>query len=104
VKLSRLFVALATLGIAAMTHAAPLVLVIHGGAGVIKHDMNAAKEKAVRVAMANALHDGYAQLKAGKSAMDAVTTAIAVLEDDPNFNAARVPSSRMTAGMRWTPR
>jgi 3-oxoacid CoA-transferase len=89
VKLFCLFVALATVGIATMTHAAPLVLVIHGGAGVIKRDMNAAKEKAVRAAMAKALHDGYAQLKAGKSAVDAVTAAIAVLEDDPNFNAGK---------------
>ena len=88
-KLFRLFVALATVGIATMTHAAPLVLVIHGGAGVIRRDMNAAKDKAVRAAMAKALHDGYAQLKAGKSAVDAVTTAIAVLEDDPNFNAGK---------------
>lgn len=88
-KLSRLFAAIVALGAATMTHATAPVLVIHGGAGVIKRDMNPAKEKAVRAAMTKALQDGYAQLKAGKSAMDAVTTAIAVLEDDPNFNAGR---------------
>jgi beta-aspartyl-peptidase (threonine type) len=72
-----------------MVHATTPVLVIHGGAGVIKRDMNPAKEKAVRAAMTKALEDGYAQLKAGKPAMDAVTAAITVLEDDPNFNAGR---------------
>lgn len=72
-----------------MTHATTPVLVIHGGAGVIKRDMSPAKEKAVRAAMTKALQDGYAELKAGKSAMDAVTTAIVVLEDDSEFNAGK---------------
>lgn len=84
-----LSVALTALGIAAMTHATTPVLVIHGGAGVIKRDMSPAKEKAVRAAMAKALQDGYAQLRAGKSAMDAVTTAIVALEDDSEFNAGK---------------
>ncbi|GLQ95886.1 isoaspartyl peptidase/L-asparaginase family protein [Dyella mobilis] len=85
----RLFVALASFGIVAMTHAATPVLVIHGGAGVVKRDMTAAKEKAVRAAMTKALLEGYAQLKAGKPAIDAVTTAITVMEDDSNFNAGK---------------
>jgi len=86
----RLFVVLAALGIATMSHAAVSpVLVIHGGAGVIKRDMTPAKEKAVRAAMTLALQNGYAQLKAGKPALDAVTAAITVLEDDPNFNAGK---------------
>jgi L-asparaginase / beta-aspartyl-peptidase len=90
VKLRRLFVALAILGIATMSHAAVSpVLVIHGGAGVVKRDMTPAKEKAVRAAMTLALQNGYAQLKAGKPALDAVTAAITVLEDDPNFNAGK---------------
>lgn len=72
-----------------MTHATTPVLVIHGGAGVIKRDMSPAKEKAVRAALTKALQDGYAQLKAGKPAIDAVTAAITVLEDDPNFNAGK---------------
>lgn len=84
-----LLVALTALGFAAMTHATTPVLVIHGGAGVIKRNMNPAKEKAVRAAMTKALQDGYAQLKAGKPAIDAVTAAITVLEDDSNFNAGR---------------
>ena len=73
-----------------MSHAAvPPVLVIHGGAGVIKRDLTPAKEKAIRAAMAQALREGYARLKAGKSAMDAVSAAIVVLEDDPHFNAGK---------------
>jgi len=40
VKPRQLFVALATLGISAMSHAAVSpVLVIHGGAGVVKREM-----------------------------------------------------------------
>ncbi|WP_426688963.1 isoaspartyl peptidase/L-asparaginase family protein [Rhodanobacter ginsengiterrae] len=88
--LRHLLVALAALGIAAASHAAvPPVLVIHGGAGVIKRDMTPAKEQALRAAMTQALQDGYARLKAGKPALDAVTSALTVLEDDPNFNAGK---------------
>jgi beta-aspartyl-peptidase (threonine type) len=87
----RRFVAAAfTFGIATMSHAAVSpVLVIHGGAGVVKREMTPAKERAVRAAMTLALQNGYARLKAGKPALDAVTAAITVLEDDPNFNAGR---------------
>lgn len=88
-KSSRLAAAAAALGIASMCQAASPVLVIHGGAGVIKREMSPAKEKAVRAALAQALQSGYAQLKQGKSAVDAVSAAITVLEDDPNFNAGR---------------
>ena len=73
-----------------MSHAAVApVLVIHGGAGVIRHDMTPAKEKAIRAAMTEALQHGHAELQAGKSAVDAVTAALVVLEDDPNFNAGK---------------
>lgn len=72
-----------------MSHATTPVLVIHGGAGVIKRDMSPAREKAVRAALTQALQNGYAQLKAGKPAMDAVTAAITALENDPNFNAGK---------------
>jgi beta-aspartyl-peptidase (threonine type) len=90
VKSHRLFVALAIFGIASMSHAAVSpVLVIHGGAGVIRRDMTPVREKAVRAAMTQALQNGYAQLKAGKPALDAVAAAISVLEDDANFNAGK---------------
>ncbi len=89
-KSCSLFVAVAIFGITSMSHAAVLpVLVIHGGAGVIRRDMTPAREKAVRAAMTQALQSGYAQLKAGKPALDAVAAAITVLEDDANFNAGK---------------
>ena len=73
-----------------MSHAAVApVLVIHGGAGVIRHDMTPAKEKAIRAAMTEALQHGHAELQAGKSAVDAVTAALVVLENDPDFNAGK---------------
>ena len=73
-----------------MSHAdVPPVLVVHGGAGVIRRDMNPTKEKAMRAALAQALRNGYAQLHAGKSALDGISAAITVLEDDPNFNAGK---------------
>ena len=88
-KLPRLLLALAAFGITAMSHAAvPPVLVIHGGAGVVRHD-TPANERAIRVALTQALENGYARLKAGDSALDAVTAAITALEDDPHFNAGR---------------
>ncbi|ACI52961.1 peptidase T2 asparaginase 2 [Gluconacetobacter diazotrophicus PA1 5] len=65
------------------------VMVIHGGAGVIKADMSPERRKIVLAALAHALDAGYAALKAGKPAPDAVVAAIRVLEDDPNFNAGK---------------
>lgn len=64
-------------------------MVIHGGAGVIRKGLTAEKQAQIKAALSHALHDGYEALKAGKPAADAVTAAIAVLEDDPNFNAGR---------------
>lgn len=63
------------------------VLLVHGGAGVIRHDMDAATESAVRAALAEALRVGHARLVAGGSALDAVAAAVVVLEDSPHFNA-----------------
>ena len=88
-RLHHLLAVVAALGVAAVSHATVPVLVVHGGAGVIKRDMDPAREKAVRAALAQALRNGYAQLKAGKPALDAVTAALTVLEDDPNFNAGK---------------
>ena len=92
-RLSRSLIAL-SLAVLAMPAfaAAPKtepILVIHGGAGVIAKDMNPEKEKAIRAALTEALAHGYAQLQAGKPALDAVTAAITVLEDDPHFNAGK---------------
>ena len=88
-RLHHLLAVVAALGVAAVSHATTPVLVIHGGAGVIKRDMDPAKEKAIRAALEKALRNGYAQLKGGKPALGAVSAALTVLEDDPNFNAGK---------------
>lgn len=67
----------------------PFRLAIHGGAGVERRDMTPEDERDAKAALELALRQGYEQLKAGKPALDAVTAAIAVLEDDPHFNAGR---------------
>ena len=66
-----------------------VVLAIHGGAGVERASMTPESETKARAAMELALRHGYEQLKQGRSAKDAVTAAITVLEDDPLFNAGR---------------
>lgn len=63
--------------------------VIHGGAGVIRRNMTPEIEVEVRAALKQAVERGYAELKNGKPALDAVTAAIQVLEDNPNFNAGK---------------
>ncbi len=65
------------------------VLVIHGGAGVIRRENSRADDAAIRRVLETALRNGYAELQAGKAATDAVTAAITVLEDSPYFNAGR---------------
>jgi len=80
---------LLALGGATMSHAVTPVLVIHGGAGVVAKDVTPEREKAVRATLQRALESGYAQLKVGKPALDAVTAVITVLEDDPLFNAGK---------------
>ena len=62
-------------------------LLVHGGAGVIRRDMDTATEQAIRAALANALQRGYAELAAGHAALDAVAAAVVALEDAPYFNA-----------------
>lgn len=65
------------------------VIVIHGGAGVVSRDMPQAEQDAIRGKLTEALQAGHALLKAGKPALDAVTAAINVLENDPHFNAGK---------------
>lgn len=65
------------------------MLVIHGGAGLQREGTSQADEAALRAAITLALRRGHEQLAAGKPALDAVTAAITVLEDDPRFNAGK---------------
>jgi len=67
-----------------------VVLGIHGGAGVTKEEMTPELEKNLRAGLEKALREGSAALrKPGATSLDAVETAIRVLEDDPWFNAGR---------------
>jgi beta-aspartyl-peptidase (threonine type) len=87
---SAVLLGLTSLSCGAAVAAAPSpLLVIHGGAGVERKDFSAAEERAARAALTEALRKGHEALTAGKPAMDAVTAAITVLEDDPTFNAGR---------------
>jgi len=66
------------------------VMVIHGGAGtILKKNMSPEKEAAYIAALTKALNAGYAEIKAGKSSLDAVEATIHVLENDPHFNAGK---------------
>lgn len=65
-------------------------LAIHGGAGVRERGkVTPEKDAALRAGLNAALAAGEAVLAAGGSALDAVTAAVLVLENDPNFNAGR---------------
>lgn len=66
------------------------VMVIHGGAGtILKKNMSPEKEADYIAALTKALNAGYAEIKAGKSSLDAVEATIHVLENDPHFNAGK---------------
>jgi isoaspartyl peptidase/L-asparaginase-like protein (Ntn-hydrolase superfamily) len=58
-------------------------IIVHGGAGPIKDDSLPARLDGCRVAAAA----GWKILENGGSALDAVETAVVVLEDNPLFNA-----------------
>lgn len=67
-----------------------LAIAIHGGAGVISRDQLGPDDGAAyREGLAAALDAGYAVLESGGSSLDAVTTAVRILEDNPLFNAGR---------------
>ncbi|MCE2715186.1 MAG: isoaspartyl peptidase/L-asparaginase [Acidibacter sp.] len=68
----------------------PLAIAIHGGAGVIAREQLGPDDGAsYRAGLAEALDAGYAVLEQGGSSLDAVTTAVRILEDNPLFNAGR---------------
>jgi len=67
---------------------APIAIAIHGGAGTITPaKMTPEKEQAIRATLKASLEAGHAVLKEGGSSLDAVITAIEILEDSPLFNA-----------------
>ena len=65
-------------------------LVLHGGAGVIaRSSMTPEAERNYRAGIREALTAAAAVLDKGGSSLDAVETAIKLLEDNPLFNAGR---------------
>jgi beta-aspartyl-peptidase (threonine type) len=63
-------------------------IAIHGGAGAMpRAALSAEREERYRHGLAAALDSGYAILERGGSSLDAVNTAVRILEDDPLFNA-----------------
>ncbi|MBK6832169.1 MAG: isoaspartyl peptidase/L-asparaginase [Flavobacteriales bacterium] len=67
-----------------------IALAVHGGAGTLAPElMTPVREKAYRAALELSLRRGYAVLKEGGTAIDAVEAAIRVLEDSPHFNAGK---------------
>lgn len=66
------------------------VMIIHGGAGTMKKEnMTDEKEKEYKEELTRALETGYQLLQEGKTAVDAVTATINILEDSPLFNAGK---------------
>jgi L-asparaginase / beta-aspartyl-peptidase len=65
-------------------------MVIHGGAGTItRTSMTAEAEAEYRGVLEQALQAGYRVLADGGSSLDAVESAVRILEDSPLFNAGR---------------
>jgi beta-aspartyl-peptidase (threonine type) len=65
-------------------------IAIHGGAGAVpRATLSPEREQRYRAGLEAALDGGYALLERGASSLDAVTTAVRILEDDPVFNAGR---------------
>ena len=68
----------------------PFGFVIHGGAGTIERSrMTPERERAYREKLTEALLAGYEVLKKGGGSLDAVVTAIVLMEDSPLFNAGK---------------
>ncbi|RJE75884.1 beta-aspartyl-peptidase [Pseudoalteromonas sp. MSK9-3] len=81
---------LSLLSIPAQATQSPIAIVIHGGAGTIeKSKFSPEKEQAYRAKLQEAVEAGYTVLNKGGSSLDAVTTAIKILEDSPYFNAGK---------------
>ncbi|EAY26724.1 L-asparaginase [Microscilla marina ATCC 23134] len=67
-----------------------ITLVIHGGAGtILKKYMTPQQEKAYHNKLEEALKKGHNILKKGGTSLDAVVTAIKILENSPLFNAGK---------------
>ncbi|MCG8556420.1 MAG: isoaspartyl peptidase/L-asparaginase, partial [Proteobacteria bacterium] len=65
-------------------------LVIHGGAGtLVRSELTPERDAVYRETLTEALDAGYEVLRAGGTSLDAVVSAVVVLEDSPLFNAGK---------------
>ncbi len=65
-------------------------IVVHGGAGTLtKENMTPEKEAAYREKLSEAIRAGHKILSDGGSSLDAVESAVRILEDSPLFNAGK---------------
>lgn len=70
--------------------AAPVTIVIHGGAGALEPGRYTPEEEvAYKAKLTEALNAGYAILAEGGAALDAIEAAIVIMEDSPYFNAGK---------------
>jgi len=65
-----------------------IAIAVHGGAGVMAY-LTRAQQAMYRQGLERALDAGYQVLARGGASLDAVSAAVAALEDDPLFNAGR---------------
>jgi beta-aspartyl-peptidase (threonine type) len=71
-------------------HAQPVAIAIHGGAGTINRaDMTPERERAFRETLEQAVRAGHGVLAGGGSSLEAVRSAINIMEDSPLFNAGK---------------
>ena len=68
----------------------PIAIAIHAGAGTIsEEELTATREQEIKDILTRAVQAGHEILSAGGSSLDAVTVAVTILEDSPDFNAGR---------------
>jgi beta-aspartyl-peptidase (threonine type) len=69
---------------------APFAIAVHGGSGtILKGELGEEKLQEIRATLKHAARAGHEILESGGSSMDAITTAITLLEDSPHFNAGK---------------
>ena len=74
----------------ALAKKVPFAIAIHGGAGTIEKDrFTPEKEAAYRAKLKESVEAGYTVLEQGGTSLDALTTAINILENSPFFNAGK---------------
>ena len=82
---------LSSVSVAAEQHdAAPVTIVIHGGAGALEPGRYTPEQEAeFKAKLTEALNAGFEVLEGGGASLDAVEAAIVIMEDSPLFNAGK---------------